>query len=130
MTPAAEPDWPGKDYGQPYICPPGAWTPEQVEQFREEFSRRYAEGFRKPVLTPGTARDLLRECVTVVKPGEVLAVRLPLDMTATDMDCARDYARRIEAETGIKVAFIPGEEFGIVRAEPDPFADKAAQRGG
>jgi hypothetical protein len=71
-----------------------------------------------PVLTPETAEALLRECVTVVKPGEVLAVRLPMDFQPADMGRAREYGRQVERETGVKVAFIPGEEFGVGRDCP------------
>jgi hypothetical protein len=45
------------------------WTPEQAGEFR----RAMAEA-----LTPDQVRQLLRECVTVVKPGETLIVRVPV----------------------------------------------------
>lgn len=99
-------------------------TPEQAQEFKAEFERSWAERkyeplkilAPRPLLTPEIARELLRECVTVVKPGEVLAVRLPLDMNGDDMDRAREYALRVERQSGIKVAFIPGEEFAAVDA--------------
>lgn len=100
-------------------------TDEQAEEFKAEFERRWAERKHeplkllppRPLLTPEIARELLRECVTVVKPGEVLAVRLPLDMDSGDIARARGYALEVERQSGIKVAFIPGEEFAAVSAE-------------
>jgi hypothetical protein len=53
----------------------------------------------------------VRESSIALKPGDVLAVRLPMGFNASDMARARDYGHAVERETGIKVAFIPGEEF-------------------
>jgi hypothetical protein len=53
----------------------------------------------------------VRESSVGLKPGDVLAVRLPLSMNQADLKHARDYGHAVERETGIKVAFIPGEEF-------------------
>lgn len=58
-------------------------TDEQIAQFKEEFEATAAEGFQhgRPLMPPSslpnlldpeTVRQLLRESVTVVKPGEVL----------------------------------------------------------
>lgn len=104
------------------------WTDEQAEKFREEFDQAlktaapngrprawdYQMASFAPALTPDAIRDLIRECVTIVKPGEVLAVRLPLDMTPGDMDRARAYALEVEEQCGVKVAFLPGEEFAAI----------------
>lgn len=120
------------------VAPPPGWTPEQVEKFKAEWERAFAAGKFDappklippcPLLTPETARELLRECVTIVKPGEVLAVRLPLDMSHIDMIRAREYALQVEEESGIKVAFIPGEEFGVGRPDPDNSLDNLTTEG-
>jgi hypothetical protein len=111
------------------------WTDEQVADFKAKWDEFTASGdweHRKyqpvwlppaPVLTPETAKALAREYVTIVKPGEVLAVRLPLDFSPGDVDNAREFARQVERETGVKVTFIPGEEFGVARPEPDSDTD-------
>lgn len=65
-------------------------------------------------LTPEIARELAATAVAALKPGDVLAVRVPLSVTADRMNHLRDYGDRVEAETGVKVAFIPGEEFSHV----------------
>jgi hypothetical protein len=61
----------------------------------------------------------VRESVTVVKPGEVLAVRVPLSFSRGDLDQARAYGRTVEQETGVKVAFLPGEEFAVATTGAD-----------
>jgi hypothetical protein len=53
----------------------------------------------------------VRESSVGLKPGDVLAVRLPLSMNQAELRRARDYGHAVERETGIKVVFIPGEEF-------------------
>jgi hypothetical protein len=55
--------------------------------------------------------DAVRESGIALRPGDILAVRVPSGIPAHDMHRARDYGHAVERETGIKVAFIPGEEF-------------------
>ena len=55
--------------------------------------------------------DAVRESGIALRPGDVLAVRLPMQTHAGALRDFRDYARLVEQETGVKVAFIPGEEF-------------------
>jgi hypothetical protein len=62
-------------------------------------------------LDPAVLADAVRETGIALRPGDVLAVRVPLGMNGADMARARDYGHAIERETGVKVAFIPGEEF-------------------
>ncbi len=59
-------------------------TDEQIAEFRCAFDEAMqARPFThtvippKPPLNPDEVRQLLRECVTVVKPGEVLILRCP-----------------------------------------------------
>ncbi|HMH94160.1 MAG TPA: hypothetical protein VK586_24150 [Streptosporangiaceae bacterium] len=53
----------------------------------------------------------VRESSIALKPGDVLAVRLPLSFNSAALKRARDHGHAVERETGIKVVFIPGEEF-------------------
>jgi hypothetical protein len=83
-------------------------------------------------LDPAVLVDAVRETGIALRPGDVLAVRLPLSMNQAEVARSRDYGQAIERETGIKVAFIPGEEFShttvnvTVNYAGDP-ADLAAQ---
>jgi len=65
-------------------------------------------------LTPEIARELAGSCLAALKPGDVLAVRMPLGANRAELHQAALYGQRIEADTGVKVAFIPGEEFAHV----------------
>lgn len=77
-------------------------------------------------VTPGPdeVRTLLRECVTVVKPGEVLVIRVPHD---TPWEEARSYQRVLDAarkEWGISAVVVTAEELGIIPAAGDEAFDK------
>ena len=52
---------------------------EETARFREELEKAARQPYRilssPPPLTPDQVRYLLRECVTVVKPGETLMIR-------------------------------------------------------
>jgi len=63
----------------PVVAP--EWTEEQIAQFQRDFEAATVDGKHRPLqilplqpnlLDPETVRQLLRESVTVVKPGEVL----------------------------------------------------------
>lgn len=71
--------------------------------------------------------DAVRESGIALKPGDVLAVRLPMSFNGSELQRAGDYAKLVEADTGIKVAFVPGEEFAhttvnihVTVSETDP----------
>jgi hypothetical protein len=61
-------------------------------------------------LTPEIARRLAQDSVAALKPGDVLAVRVA-PTNARELHHLALYGQKIEADTGVKVAFIPGEEF-------------------
>jgi len=76
-------------------------------------------------LTEEEIRQLLRECVTVVKPGEVLVIRVP-DFTPEQL---REYSDMVrwwldENAPGVKCLITVGEELGV--AEVAPGRDHAA----
>jgi hypothetical protein len=56
----------------------------------------------------------VRETGTALKPGDVLAVRLPLSFSVNDVRRAQEHAKLMEQDTGVKVLFVPGEEFAHV----------------
>ena len=69
-------------------------------------------------LRPDEIRQLLRECVTVVKPGETLIVRVPVtwvpDQVSNYQKNFSDWARLLDLP--FKVIVVIGEELGV--AEP------------
>jgi hypothetical protein len=111
----------------PHITPARPWTDDQVAEWQAEFDKLMASSGNheikilppSPVLTPETARALLAECVTVVQPGEVLAVRCPDIWTAQQVDEINRYDAARTEGLGISVLFVPGEEFAAVQPDPD-----------
>lgn len=108
---------------------------EQEADFREALDAlgRAGEPFQyqilppRPLLTPEAARELLRECVTVVRPGEVLAVRIPDTWSASDAERVQQQLSGIIAhrKLGISVLLLPGEEFAVAQPDSDEaFADR------
>lgn len=69
------------------------------------------------LLTPETVRELLRECVTVVAPGEVLVIRVPDDWSARQAHEAQERISEVVAsrKLGIAVLLLPGEEFAVAK---------------
>jgi hypothetical protein len=71
-------------------------------------------------LRPGQVRQLLRECVTVVKPGETLVMR-GCDWTPEQVRAIREWMDR-ERESGrisFRVLVVPGDELAVVQPESD-----------
>ena len=64
-----------------------------------------------PELDPAVLVDAIRETGIALRPGDVLAVRLPVDMDPVAVARAHGYGHAVERETGLRVAFIQGEEF-------------------
>ena len=97
-------------------------TDEQAAEFRERFAEVAAE-YRLTILprsslTEDEIRQLLRECVTVVKPGETLVIRGDRDWTPNQM---REVQDMLDAavkwrELGFTVLVVPGEELGVAEA--------------
>lgn len=107
------------------------WTPEQAEEFKADFERHLSEGpfdLRKyepvrllppgPVLTSEVIEAALRECVTVVKPGETLVIRCR-DWTPGQVEQYQEYIDAEWRELPFRVLMVIGDELGIVRPEPD-----------
>lgn len=59
---------------------------------------------------PETVLAAIRECVTVVKPGEVLAVRVPGPCGEEEFAMMREAGERAR-EFGVRIIFIEGEQF-------------------
>ena len=100
-------------------------TAEQVAEFRERFEKAMRQGpFQHKVRTPDrlTAdemRSLLRECVTVVAPGETLVLRLSESSTPSQ---AREWQEALNAgwDEGdpvfpFRVLVVIGEGLGVAQ---------------
>jgi hypothetical protein len=107
------------------ISPSIPMTDGQAAEFAERFKAAMADAppFAHPVwLRPGLDRDeirsLLRECVTVVKPGETLIIRVSENMTPSQ---CREYQQAVDSgithwDLGFRAMVLPAEGLGI--AEP------------
>lgn len=101
-------------------------TNEQVEEFKAEFGRRVSAGefehprFERvppgPPLTRGQVTQLLRECVTVVKPGETLAIRANGEWAPRQVEQFQQFLDDLAEwrDLGVKLLVLPGEEFAVV----------------
>ncbi len=70
-------------------------------------------------LSPADVRTLLRECVTVVKPGETLVIRLPV---GTPRDQVAEYMAVLDVMRdafGLTAVVLVADELGIVQAGTD-----------
>ena len=105
-------------------APPGNFSDAQVAELRQQFDAAMSGPYEHrvipspPPLTPDEIRQLLRECVTVVKPGETLIVRVPvtwaMDQVSNYQKNFSDWARWLDLP--FKVIVVIGEELGV--AEP------------
>jgi hypothetical protein len=65
-------------------------------------------------LTPETILAAIRECVTVVKPGETLAVRCHESWTPEQIEYCQEWLNA--RSDGVSVLLVPGAEFAVVTA--------------
>lgn len=79
-----------------------------------------------PPLRPEQVRQLLAECVTVVKPGEVLVLRCPENWgpeQAGEMQRWAEYWLAGNAPD-IRVLVVPHLDMAVVQPEPDKSANR------
>lgn len=72
-------------------------------------------------LKPENVRELLRECVTVVQPGEILVLNFP-HLSMAGLDEVRERLRAWNAENGtdLKVLIMSGDvELGVAPDRPE-----------
>ena len=103
-------------------------TDEQVEQFKATFDHCMGDGAfghhqLRPLppgpvitLTPDHVRQILRECVTVVKPGETLVIRANSEWTPHQVERLQEFLDGMAEwrDLGVKLLVLPGEEFAVV----------------
>ena len=103
-------------------------TAEMTEEQAREFERDWQEALSKPQqllvppqhppLSEDEIRQLLRECVTVVKPGETLVIRGDRNWSPNQM---REVQEMLEhmiqyLDLHFKALVVPGEELGVAEA--------------
>jgi hypothetical protein len=99
-------------------------TEEQVAEFRRQFEEAMRQPYahrrrvlaEPPPLTPEQVRYLLRECVTVVQPGETLVIR-GRDWTPNQVREIQQWmdADRESGRIPFGVLVLPGDELGVVQ---------------
>jgi hypothetical protein len=69
--------------------------------------------------TPGAILEALREAVTIIEPGEILAVRVDPRATDAEFDEMRQRAEQVSTDHGVTVLLLAGEEFArLKRGDP------------
>ena len=111
-----------------FLLPPvPELTPEQVAELRGDIEAALEAGPYEhrilpsaPPLTPGQVRSLLRECVTVVKPGETLVLRCPESWTPQQAGEMAAHARRWLEENApdVRILVVPHLEMAVMEADP------------
>jgi hypothetical protein len=103
-----------------------SWTPlteaeeaELRDSIAEAVKRHDIRVIPQP-LSPGEIRQILRECVTVVKPGETLILRVPWTTGPNQVRELQDTltAIREDMKAPFKVIVVPGDELTIAEAHP------------
>ena len=97
--------------------------PEQTAEFHahlddENLTGPYPEP--PPPLGPGELRTLLRECVNVVEPGDILIIRMP---PGTRADSLRDLHDLVDVwlthnSNGVRALLVPAEEIKVLHPAP------------
>lgn len=103
---------------------PGELDEAELKRFRADLEAVKYQPLRVlpsslTVLDPENVRQLLRECVTVVKPGETLVVQVPMETTPWQVRELQDALNAIteDRELGFTVLIVPGCTLGV--AEDD-----------
>jgi hypothetical protein len=99
-------------------------TEAQEAEFKESIAKVAKEMPLRVTLEPrplslGDIHCILRECVTVVKPGETLVIR-DRNWTPSQMREIQQWmdADRESGRISFKVLVVPGDELGVVEARP------------
>jgi hypothetical protein len=66
-------------------------------------------------LTRAEILAAIRQCVTIVGPGETLAVRVTAETCDEEMALIGERAACLHEETGVRVLFFRAEEFAVLK---------------
>lgn len=100
-----------------------------VLQDQADRARMAAEAKPPTPLGPGELRALLRECVNVVEPGDVLVIRVPADYRADNLQALHELVEVWLAHNapGVRALVVPAEEITVFRPAPVvTFAEQSA----
>lgn len=64
-------------------------------------------------------RALVRECATVVAPGETLIIRLSEGWPARQVEDYQECASAVTEPLGFRVLVVVGEQLAVTRAQPE-----------
>jgi hypothetical protein len=107
------------------ILPSAPMTEEQVTEFRERFAAAVKQPgahelrfLSRGPLSRDEVRSLLRECVTVVKPGETLIIRGQPEWTPVQVREVQDALNSIREDGNLpfRAIVVPGAELGVTEA--------------
>jgi hypothetical protein len=98
-------------------------TEEQAREFEASFAEIVTQPWQPQILPPrrplteDEVRQLLRECVTVVTPGELLVIRAP-DLTPEQLYEYNEVVKRWlgDLAPGVRCLITIGEELGVAEA--------------
>jgi len=102
------------------------FTPEQEAELREALAAAMKAGphqhrvnLQPPPLAEDEVRQLLRECMAVVKPGEHLILRVPWSTTPSQVRELQEVVSEMAEylELPFRMLVLPGDELGVVQAE-------------
>jgi ribosomal protein L16 Arg81 hydroxylase len=116
-------------------------TDEQVREFEKNFAQIVTQPWQpqilpsRPPLTQDEVRQLLRECVTVVKPGETLVIRGDRNWSPNQLREVQDWLDKAAEwrDLPFKIVVVPGEELGVAepwRTEPRRYEYPVGGAGG
>jgi hypothetical protein len=102
------------------IAEPAPMSDEEAARFVKEYDAAMRDAGHQalrdlpsvPPLTSEQVRCLLRECVTVVKPGETLVIR-GRDWTPNQIREVQQVLSEICEDRGFGVLIVPGDELGV-----------------
>ena len=107
------PGYPLKPFGLPPL------TEEQEAELKREFDETMRGPFthQPPPPTPDQVRYLLRECVTIIEPGETLVIR-GRNWTPNQVREIQQWmdAMHEDGTIGFKVLAVIGDELGVIEA--------------
>ena len=112
------------------ILPDVLMSDEQVARFRERLAAAKKEPFPPRFLTEDQVRQLLAECVTVVKPGETLVLRMGQEWAPSQL---REVQEMLDEaikwrELPFKAIVVPADELAVAMPEDgQAFAERVAE---
>lgn len=81
-------------------------------------------------LTPELVQQAIRECVAVVRPGDILVIRVSRDAQAGMFEALSNHAEAVSQSAGIGIMVVVGDELGVFQGGegggPKPLSELTA----